>query len=89
LIELVAATLGFAGLGWLSSGRALLGVSLLIASPIVVWIVIPIAMSLLRVDTYTPVGPWPMLAYLGASALVSGTFLARDLRATRRDESSA
>jgi len=89
LIEVVAAALGFAGLGWLSSGRALLGVCLLIASPIVVWIVIPITMSLLRVVSYTPAGPWPMLAYLGTSALVSGTFLARDLLATRRDESSA
>ncbi len=88
-IEVVAAALGFAGLGWLSSGRALLGVGLLIASPIVVWVLIPIAMSLVQVDTFTPAGPWPMLAYLAVSACVSGSFLAWDLRSTKGAEASA
>ncbi len=71
LIEIFFGILGFPGMGWLFSGQALVGITLLIASPIIAYVFIPIIISIYNINPASVFGPTQMMIYFVVSALLS------------------
>jgi hypothetical protein len=80
LVELVAASCGFPGLGWLVSGRVAVGLALLVVGPACVWGFFPVALALagrLYDGPYTATAYLPALGAASAAALAVVEFRAR------------
>jgi hypothetical protein len=72
VLELVTASCGFPGLGWLASGRVWAGLALLVCGPALVWGFVPVALAfsgLLLKSPYAPTFYLPGLGILSAGAL--------------------
>lgn len=70
-IEAVFGFMGFPGLGWLFSGQAIVGVALIVVSPIILFVFIPIVISVNHVTDQFLGAPMHMMLYIGASTLLS------------------
>jgi hypothetical protein len=69
--ELVGAFAGFPGIGWLMSGKGIIGVPLALVGPAVAWGVIPTLMSPYGDGPLVGMGNSPLLIYLASSTLIS------------------
>lgn len=88
--EAVGALAGFPGLGWLFSGRALVGLPLALVGPGVAWALLPVLVSPYGGSALNDAGLAPILLYIVVSTAVSVVALTAvlladgDRRAARR-----
>lgn len=84
LPETIGAVTGFPGLGWILSGRALIGVPLIFAGPALAWAVLPLILS-----PYGPVArPDTLFIIIQGYLIVSATLSVLTLWACIRSERS-
>ncbi len=73
--EFIGAIFGFVGLGWILSGRALIGVPLMFGGPVVAWAIIPMLLSPYGDGRLPHLNPIALEVYLALSAVISVTLL--------------
>ncbi len=76
LPEVIGAIFGFPGLGWIMSGRSIIGVPLMFGGPVIAWAVMPMLTSPYGDARLPHLDFLALEIYLGASAVVSSAILA-------------
>jgi hypothetical protein len=84
LVEAISAMAGFPGLGWLLSGRALPGVPMMMAGPIIAWAALPMLMDPYGTGPLKTVGFISIFFYLCITTLLSLITLGLTLIRTRK-----
>jgi heme/copper-type cytochrome/quinol oxidase subunit 1 len=81
--EAASAFVGFPGLGWVLSGRAVPGVFMLLAGPAIAWAVVPLLTSPFGDGPLRAYGMWAPLVYLATTMLLSAGSLWLTVRQER------